>query len=142
MKIVNVTRLALCGILAGAVIFVIEGAVNHGLLGDDWKAWMQMASDISHPPSSPAAMILWAIMSLVMGFTGIWIYAGIRPRYGKGPKTAVLAGLLLWLPGWLAQAIDQTAMGIIPARMIVFNLVGGLVAALLGTLAGAWQYKE
>ena len=142
MTRVNVGRITLGGAAAAAVLYLVAWAVNGGLLCDDWKSWMNATSTINHFPGQLAALVLWAIECIVLGFTGVWIYAGIRPRYGKGPRTAVLAGLLLWLAGWASAALDRTALGSIPAKIIVVDLAGGLVAALLAVLIGAWIYKE
>jgi hypothetical protein len=93
---------------------------------------------LNHAPAAVAGMVIWAVVSLVFGLTGVWIYAGIRPHYGAGWKTALLAGLLLWL----APSLGQVALGAIPTYVTVVGAVGGLVGALLALLAGASIYKE
>jgi hypothetical protein len=97
---------------------------------------------LNHAPAEPVGVAIWAVVSLVFGVTGIWIYAGIRPRYGAGPKTAMLAALLLWLAGWLAPALGQMALGAIPTYVTVVGCVGGLGGSLLAVLAGSALYKE
>jgi len=35
-------------------------------------------------------------ISLANVIVVVWLYSAIRPRYGAGPKTALIAGLFLW----------------------------------------------
>jgi hypothetical protein len=142
MTHVNSGRIVLGGIVAAIVLFIVSGIVNGAILGSAWQAWLQAMGSLNHAPAEPVGMMIWAVVSLVFGLTGVWIYAGIRPRYGAGPKTALLAGLLLWLVGWLAPALGQFALGSIPTYVTVVGCVGGLAGALLALLAGAAIYKE
>jgi hypothetical protein len=142
MPHVNRSRIVLGGIVAAIVLFIVSGIVNGAILGSAWQAWLEAMGSLNHAPAASAGMVIWAVVSLVFGVTGVWIYAGIRPRYGAGPKTALLAGLLLWLAGWLAPALGQFALGAIPAYVTVVGCMGGLVGALLALLAGAAIYKE
>jgi hypothetical protein len=92
--------------------------------------------------SQGAMTVVWVILSLVNGITGLWIYAGIRPRYGAGPKTALMAGFVLWLLGGLAAALAQYALGNVPHNIVVVGAIGGLIADLIAILVGAYFYKE
>jgi hypothetical protein len=138
---INQGRLFVGGVVAAVVLF-IAGFVIHGvILGADWAAY----GNAGHMPYalSPGAMIVvWVILSLVNGVTGLWIYAGIRPRYGAGPQTALMAGLILWLLGGLAAALAQYALGNVPHNIVVVGAIGGLIADLIAILAGAYIYKE
>jgi hypothetical protein len=140
MTHINGSRVVLGGIVAAIVLFIVSGIVNGAILGSAWQAWLE--ASLNHAPAAPAGMVIWAVVSLAFGLTGVWIYAGIRPRYGAGPKTELLAGLLLWLAGWLAPALGQVALGAIPTYVTVVGCVGGAAGALLALLAGAAIYKE
>jgi len=95
MPKINVGRVVAGGVLAGAVLFLVNGIVNGALLNSAFLEWAQGMGDRLHAPARGVAMGLWTLMSLLYGIVGVWLYAGIRPRYGAGPKTALLAGLLL-----------------------------------------------
>jgi hypothetical protein len=88
---INWTRVVLGGVVAAVILFV-AGFIIHGLiLGPDWMAW----GAAGHMPlalSHGAMTVVWIIVSLINGITGVWIYASIRPRYGAGAQTALLAG--------------------------------------------------
>jgi hypothetical protein len=139
---INIGRMILGAIVMAAILFVIEGFINGAILGADWDAWVKDLGPLNHAPSFAGGMVIWAIISLLHGLVGLWIYVGIRPRYGAGPKTAALAGLLLWIPGFLTHALSQFALGDIPSRIIVVGSIGGLVAVLVATVAGAALYRE
>jgi hypothetical protein len=142
MTQINSGRIVLGGVVAAIVLFILSGVVNGAILGSAWQDWLRAMGSLNHAPAEPVGMVIWAVVSLVFGLTGIWIYAGIRPRYGAGPKTALLAGFLLWLAGWLAPALGQLALGAFPTYITVVGCAGGLVGALLALLAGASIYKE
>jgi len=139
---INLVSVATAGALAGAVHFGLTGIVNGGILRLELQDWLRGASSLVHPPAQSVSMSLWATMSLIYGVSGVWIYAGIRPRFGAGPKTAVLAGLSLWIVSKFTVALDLAALGLVPGRIIVGQSVGGLVAVVLGVFLGAWLYKE
>jgi hypothetical protein len=83
------------------------------------------------------------MLGLIGGIVTIWIYAGIRPRFGAGVGTAVRAGVVAWLltnmiPNlsfmWVAQLFSR--------HLTVYTTAGGLVEIVVGTIAGAALYKE
>lgn len=45
------------------------------------------------------------------------LYALIRPRLGAGPKTAVTAGLLVWVLAYVYSSVGITAVGIFSATL-------------------------
>jgi hypothetical protein len=97
MNKVNGGRAIVGGLIAGLVIFFTMGIVNGIFLNQDWKVWQALTAEVAHPPPPPVSMTLWFLMSLVNGQALIWIYAGIRNRYGPGPATALRAAFLFWL---------------------------------------------
>jgi hypothetical protein len=139
---VNVGRAILGAIVAAVILFAIEGLINGTILGTEWEDWAKALGPLYHAPSVAVGMVIWAIVSLLHGLTGLLIYVGIRPRFGAGPKTAVLAGLLLWIPAFLTHALSQLALGDIPLRIIVIGCIGGLIAVLVAIVAGAATYQE
>jgi hypothetical protein len=142
MSRINVGRVIIGGIVAGVVLFFLLGALHMKLLAADWEAWKATMVAVSHAPSQQTSMKLWFAMSLVTGLAGVWIYAGIRPRFGPGVKTGLLAGFLLWLGADVPAFLENLAMGILPMRIIQYCLVGELVAVLVSVLIGAAIYKE
>jgi uncharacterized membrane protein len=139
MKI-NWTRVILGGLLAGLIINVCEYIVNGLILSSDWAAAMKT---LNRSPDmgigSIAAFWLWGFF---VGIFALSQYAIIRPRFGPGPKTAMIAGIGVWVPASLLAMIAPAALHLFRHRLILIGVVLGLVEIVLGTVVGAWLYKE
>jgi hypothetical protein len=83
-------------------------------------------------------------VTFVLGIASVWLYAAIRPRYGAGPKTAVCAGLAVWILAhlWSGVYLGAGFAGLVTPRLAFLPVAWGLFEAPLGTLAGAWLYRE
>jgi hypothetical protein len=139
---INISRLILGGVAAGVVLNIITGIANACILNGDFENWANGMANHLHPPIPPIQICFWVLMCLIDGMVGVCIYAGMRPRLGAGPKTALLAGLLVWTAGRLCVALDMSALGVFPWRLLAGQSILGLFAILPGVLAGAWIYKE
>ena len=138
---INCARVIGGGIVAAVILF-IAGFIIHGvILEPDWAAW-DAAGHMPLALSHGAMSAIWVIVALINGITGVWIYAGIRPRYGAGAKTALIAGFILWLVGGLVAALAQYSLGNAPHAVVWVAGIGGLIADLIAILAGAYFYKE
>ena len=83
------------------------------------------------------------ILGLCYGIAVVWLYAAIRPRYGAGPKTAVTAGLALWVASVLLPNIGFMGVnGLFSNNLTVMTTIGGIVECVVAALAGAAVYKE
>ncbi len=95
MTRINGPRIFLGGLLAGVVINTFEFVTNFFVLNEAWVA--AKALPAVGPPMAPldvAALNLWGFL---VGLLAIWLYAAIRDTYGRGPKTAVKAGTVVWV---------------------------------------------
>jgi hypothetical protein len=135
---INWVRVFLGGVLAGAIINVFEIFWSGVVLAKQWAAAM---SALNHPLPS-AAIWIFALEALGMGIAAIWLYAAIRPRFGPGPKTAVLAAFAYWVIGYALPAVGIGQTGLFPVRLLAITHSGGLVEIVAATLAGAALYKE
>jgi hypothetical protein len=138
----NVRRVLLGGIAAGFVIFMLTGVLNGALLSEDFQNWSRELGSLLHPTAQPASMILWTLMSLIYGIGGVWLYAGIRPRFGAGAKTALRAGFILWFVSKVPTALDFLTLGILPEKLLAGQVIGSLVSIVAGVFLGAFLYKE
>jgi hypothetical protein len=68
-----------------------------------------------------------------LGILSVWLYAAIRPRYGAGPTTSVIAGFAVWLVTFLVDACWAT-LGIVSVRLFVIMKVTDLLAIVLATI--------
>jgi hypothetical protein len=137
---INWTRVFLGGLLAGVVLNVLGFAAWAIYLGNAWRPEMEA---LGHPVHESAGLIVFSIVFyFVVGILAIWLYAAIRPRCGAGPKTAVLAGFAFWILGGLLPAISLGPLGLFSASVIALDSLTYLVIVVVGTLLGAWIYKE
>jgi hypothetical protein len=137
---INVGRLILAGIVAGIVSDILGYLVDGLWLAPQWSAGM---TALGHPNMSPNAIVWFNAIGIVGGILLIWVYAGIRPRFGAGVKTAVYAGLAVWALGTLLPNVSfMCVTGLFPHHLTMATSLGGLVEVLAGAIAGAALYKE
>lgn len=136
---INVGRVILGGLLAGLVLNIVDYVVYGVLMAGDLEAAMR---DLGREPVAAAQIMWFAIIDFLYGIFLVYLYAAIRPRFGAGPRTAVTAGLLVWVVAVLLHSLAEMQMGLFPARLYVIGAVVALVALPVATVVGAWVYKE
>ena len=86
--------------------------------------------------------VMSVLMSLLTGLVVVFLYAAARPRFGPGPKTAILVGVALFLGGMFLSLMGYGMMGLFPTRLLLIWGCIGAVEMVLVSLAGAWVYRE
>lgn len=137
---INWCRVILGGLVAGAVINVPEMILHGAVFENEWKALV--ASWGRTLDTSVTSSILILVLNAVEGIVAVWLYAAIRPRYGPGPRTALLAGLTVWLVGWLMPTLTAIPLNLFPLWVFLLVPGAGLFEIAVGTLLGAWLYQE
>lgn len=136
---INTGRVILGGLLAGVVLNIVDSITYGVVLAGDFEAAMR---DLGRGPITGSQITWFVILDFLYGILLVYLYAAIRPRFGPGPRTAVIAGVLVWVGASLLHGLGQMPMGLFPTRLIVIGLVIALVAFPLAAVAGAWAYKE
>jgi hypothetical protein len=136
---INVGRWLAGGVLAGIVTFVIEGIASVFYMEEMEAA---LAARGLSMEMTGAIWVLTILVSLILGLVLVFFYAAARPRFGPGPKTAVLVAAFLWFGGYLLSLIGYYISGIYPGGMLMKWGVVGLVEMILAALAGGWVYRE
>lgn len=136
---INYGRVVLGGLVAGVIINVVEWVLNGVVYGD---AWREVMTSLGRPELGMDAIVWFNVIGFVLGFSMLWIYAAIRPRFGAGVKTAAVAGAFVWLVGYLIPGVYLEIMGIYPMTMMLVMVAVGLVEAVVATIAGAYFYTE
>ncbi len=139
MSKINVGRVLLGGLFAGLVINIGEFILNGVLFAKDIE---DANRKLNLPPPSGNFIAVAVILVFLVGIAAVYIYAGIRPRFGSGVKTAICAGLIVWFLAFVFPGLLYMAGGIYPARLTILGLLWGLFEVPIGTVAGAWLYKE
>lgn len=140
MGTINWIRVLIGGLVAGLIIDVVEWLLQGVVLGSEWRRVMQ---ELGRPlQESAGSIVFYVVLGLMYGVLAIWLYAAIRPRYGAGPKTALYAGLGVWLLGYLLPTLTWFPMSLFPGRLVTIAVLVGLGEVLIATEAGAWLYRE
>src|ERR1051326_9589218 len=136
----NIGRIIVGGIVAAIIYFIGDGAVHVALLKQHWATILGAINvDAEKALKTPA---VFGVYDLIKGFAAVWIYAAIRPRFGPGPGTAIMAGLVVWLLAIPAPLIGLLPMKFFPAGFVGLWAVYAVIPSILGALIGAWLYKE
>jgi len=135
---INWGRVLLGGLVAGVVLDLVNYVLNT-------YVWAQQNTEMMKSLGvqlRPNAIPTFLLEGLVLGIAIVWAYAVARPRYGAGPKTAVITGLGVWVIGGLLPDLDLWASGILPTRMLCIGTVVALVVIVVVSVLGAAVYKE
>ena len=136
---INITRILLGGLVAGLVICIGEYILSWLILGGQWAEVLAEAGTGDLGGGQEAS---FAVVGLLYGIALIWIYAAIRPRFGPGPKTAIVAGLTMWVVAWLLVSAYLIVFGVYPTGFLMLATFWGLFELPIAAVAGAWLYQE
>ena len=137
---INWGRVVGGGLLAGVVLNVVDFLTYGVWLKPDLAAAMTAMG--KQPAALDSAVPLFVVLDFVYGIGLLWVYAAIRPRFGAGVRTAVIAGVAVWFFVGLLHAIGEAPMGFMPQRVMVITTIVMLVEYAVAGAAGAYVYKE
>lgn len=141
MSQMNMGRVVIGGLVAGLVMNVIDAAANGYLLAAQWQAEANTLNATVMNRAATMSNIGWVGVDFVLGIATIWTYAAIRPRFGKGPRTAMIAAGVMFVVGHLFYA-SYVFNGLFSASLIGASSVAGLVATAAGAYVGGALYQE
>lgn len=136
---INLYRVLLGGIVAGLVIVVGELILNGIILADQFAAHRE---DIGLGEPTATDLAVGAVVTLAYGIVLVWIYAAIRPRFGPGIKTALIAALTFWSIAYLLFLTSIWVNGFVSAEFAAVSILWGLFEAPIAALAGARLYRD
>src|SRR5262245_16122921 len=136
---VNLGRVILGGLLAGLVINISEFVLNTMVVGVQMEEVLKARN---LPAIGGSAITTFVFLGFLLGIVTIWLYAAIRPRYGAGPGSAIMAGLIVFFLAYLYPNAGLAVLGFLPVNMLLIILAWGLVEILIAAVAGAWLYQE
>jgi hypothetical protein len=138
---INVGRVLLGGLVAGIVGNAIDFVINQYLLGADMAVNAQRLNLDPAVVNGTGSMVSWIIVDFLYGFLLVFTYAAIRPRFGPGPKTAVVAGAMLYLAVTLIL-YGFMRMGVFTEPLFLKGALFQLIGTVIVSIAGASVYKE
>lgn len=138
---INCIRVFIGGLVAGVVVNVIAFVAWALYVRAGWRAALEA---VGRPPQETVGTtVLLVVVGFLIGFLIVWLYAAIRPRYGAGPKTALIAGIAAWFfLGIIPDLAWGSILRLIPAKLWAIDVVETLVITVVASLLGAWVYKE
>jgi hypothetical protein len=135
---INYQRLFAGGLLAG-VLFVIGETLFSTIFSGAVAQWMQ-TMNLTEPTGG--AMVGLVLLTLSLGLGAVWLYAAIRPRFGPGPVTAAIAGVVIWALAVVFPALTYVFFGVPIDGGFWLYVTWWLVVGPAATIAGAWVYQE
>jgi len=141
MSAINLGKVVVGGLVAGLVANAFDFVTNTYILAPDWQA-LAVAHNIDPDAfTSPAVAGTWIAIDFLFGILLVWTYAAMRPRFGAGPMTAVLAGLAIYVSATLI-VFGFTMMGLLTMSMFVKGSIASIITVIVASVAGASMYKE
>jgi len=127
------------GLVAGLIINIGETILNIPVLGEQMDAAMKA---LNLPAVGGGPISVFIVGAFILGLLLVWLYAAIRPRFGAGPKTAIIAALAFWFLAYFWPSLGRGLMGLMPMKLVTIATIWGLVEIVIAALAGAAIYKE
>lgn len=141
MSAVNTGKVLVGGLLAGLVYNAFDLVTGMVLMGDEFRANAQRLGLDPAAMESGSAMAVWITIDFLLGLLVVWTYAAIRPRFGPGPKTAILAALVPYIAISLMM-FGLTHGGIMTMSIWMKMTAISLISMSVGAVLGAWAYHE
>lgn len=129
------SRVAAAGLAAGAIVNLFEYGGHRVVLGQAWTAAFQALG------KTPKGWSTFIPGNFAVGIFLMWLYARLRPRYGRGTKTALRSGLATWAVFWVIPTLAMMPLDLFPNELLVLVIALGVVDANLAVLLGAALYE-
>jgi len=139
MEGINTGKLIVSGIVAGVVITVGQLVLNLVLLGGAQDAALEA---LGVAPVGGSQIGMFIAMTFVVSCTMMWLYASLRDRLGPGPKTAMCAGIVVWVLYYLQGLSNFWILGMLGTPLVGIGLVWGLFELPIAAIAGAYFYSD
>jgi hypothetical protein len=139
---INVSKVVVGGVVAGVVANIVGYVAFGRLLAPRMEAEaVAVAPSLQGRGMSSGAITTNVIATFAIGLLLVWLYAAIRPRFGPGPKTAILAALVVWVCGFVFH-LDWLLVGLMTPATYGMAAVAALVQLLAAAWVGASIYTE
>ena len=125
-----------CGLAAGLIVNAFEYGGHRVYLDDAWTAAFGALG------KTPTGWSTFVPANFFIGILLVWSYARLRPRYGRGSKTALRSGLATWVVFWVIPLMAIMPMDLFPISLLAAAIALGVVDVGLAVLLGAWPYQE
>ena len=141
---INKKKVIIAGLAAGVVMAILDFVLNGFILGDrmiaEMNAFKPGMGDMMNEMDSKT-MAGFIVMDLVIGMLLAYTYAAMRPRFGAGAKTSIIAAMVLWIFGTIAS-INYLVFGMMSKGLWWTVGLGYLVCLIITALVAGALYSE
>ncbi|MEW6363001.1 MAG: hypothetical protein AB1714_00005 [Acidobacteriota bacterium] len=138
----NWGRVFLGGIVGGVAMAVLSFILNQPILSPTYESLLEegIYTKVPHHPFVELNIVGLILFGIVLA----WLYAIARHRLGRGPKTALLVGVVAGFIAVVPSSLHQAAWNPAPylVRLWIYWLVGGWVKTIVGAFIAAAIYSE
>ncbi|HEX7938587.1 MAG TPA: hypothetical protein VF483_06305 [Gemmatimonadaceae bacterium] len=137
---INTGKVVVGGIAATVVNMAVGFVAFQMMLGAKFAAEMEaaMPGAAAKMSASPALNFVGPVVN---GFLVAWLYAAMRPRFGPGMKTAMMAALPVWIGG-AVFFLNDIGLGMMSWGTYVTASLAALVMTVAAAAAAGAVYKE
>jgi len=139
MQIINTSRWITGGVVAGILMWIIEGAASQMYFAEMMAALDKAGLSVAMSAGTVAITLL---VSLLVGLGVVFFYAMARQRIGAGPRTAIIVGAAAFVFFYLPGLLGYQMIGLYPTSLILKWAVVGFVETIVISLVGAWIYRD
>ena len=136
---INFGRVLLGGLVAGAILNAGEWVLNGMILNKEMDDFFKRCG---FPRPGNKFLAIAVAITFVLGIVIVLGYTAIRPRFGPGPKTAIIAALFAWFGVVVYQNVIAGGLGMVPVNLALMVIGWEIVEFSLAALVGAALYKE
>ena len=138
---INWGRVLLGGLLAGLVINVGESVLNLVVFADEMQL---MQEEMGLEPPSSIWMVVYILLAFIGGTIITCLYAAMRPRFGPGPRTALISGATVWFLAWFWPMITMAPIFAphFTRSAYVMAIIYTFIEVQVAALVAGWLYKE
>ncbi|NIS83289.1 MAG: hypothetical protein GTO14_24525 [Anaerolineales bacterium] len=142
MNRIRMDRLYLAGLTTLLAFILIEllweGLIGTVLLGD---ALASLRGPAEVPEWSIRNQAFNLAIALVNCFMMIWLYASLRPMFGVGPRTALIACAFVFVFVFVFE-LNYANLGFFPFRLALIDAVNLIIELPLALITGAQVYEH
>jgi hypothetical protein len=141
MSKVNWGRLLIGALVAAIICFLSDGFFHEKVVAADWTAVYDGIRAVS-PEVHGTGLAYFALFEIGRGFLAVFLYVMMRPHYGAGPKTAVMAALVTWFAVSITTPAQFIPLGFYSNALLVKVGIYQLIITIIATIAGAAIYRD
>jgi hypothetical protein len=140
MAQINTGKVIAGGVAGAVALVVIDYLVNGVWLASRWTAQTAKLNP-SLDMMSTNSTIGYVVVDIILAMMIVWLYAAMRPRFGPGSRTAMLAALYVWAIAAVFNSMFVVS-GMYSLKLVCVSLAGTLVGMLAAGYIGGMMYKE